>query len=139
MFTSLGRFNVRLPDTNYFIIMSTFTQIALLVVVTILLLEIRKSKNKKLRWSTTIIYVFFIAMEMIALSTSYQDGFKYEIAGYEALIPYLDCMHIPSSPEKCNYFNVFGDPKNSWESAKDVSTVFNILLERKATFFQIHS
>jgi len=131
--TDIGRFGVRFPYENYFIIMSLFTQIGLLGVTTILYFEITKSNNKKK--FIKIIYIIFITSQMILLIPSYLTGIEYVENSANFKSYGLSCFDLPSNLDACDNWNVFGDPKKQYRTLEDISHLFNILIEKKISIF----
>ena len=132
--TDLGRFGIRLPSENYFIIMSTFTQIGLLVVVSILFFEIKKSNHKK-KNLITIIYIVFVVSQLILLSSAYFIGSQYVSNWDREKSNWLTCFDLPSNLEVCDNWNVFGDPLLNRESLEDKLSTYNYLIENKLSIF----
>ncbi len=132
--TDIGRFGVRLPSENYFIIMSTFTQIGLLGVVSILFFEIRKSNYKK-KNIITIIYILFVTSQLVLLSSAYFVGSQYVSEWDRDKSDWLSCFDLPSNLEMCHKWNVFGDPLQSRESLESKLSIYNYLIENKLSIF----
>ena len=143
IFTTIGRFNVRPPHMEYFIIMSTTTEIALLVLFSILFLESKKFRNKQIRQSIKIIFVLFIIFQISLLSATYvyyidkiHDGYLEERKEKRYL-----CFDLPSNTnDSCFKFSMHSDPSrkfnkdpNSAES--DIFTVINFFIFNKMAIF----
>jgi hypothetical protein len=132
--TDFGRFGIRLPSENYFIIMSTFTQIGLLVVVSILFFKIKKSNHKK-KNLITIIYIVFVVSQLILLSSAYFVGSQYVSEWDSDKSDWLTCFDLPSNLEVCNKWNVFGDPLQNRDSLESKLSIYNYLIENKLSIF----
>jgi hypothetical protein len=136
--TTAGRLDVRPPSMDYYIIMSNFTQIALLVLITILFFEIKKSKKIKLHKISKIIYILFIICIITLLIPTYYYGYYLAIKSHDAFFYNLGCFKIPSGPN-CMYFVMDGDPKQSRDKLADVMDVENTLIELKVSLFSDES
>ncbi len=132
--TDIGRFGIRLPSENYFIIMSTFTQIGLLGVASVLFLEIRKSNYKK-KNVITVIYILFVTSQLVLLSSAYFVGSQYVSEWDSDKSNWLSCFDLPSNLEMCHKWNVFGDPLQSSESLESKLSIYNYLIENKLSIF----
>jgi len=136
--TTSGRFEVRLPSTDYYIIMSNFTQIALIVLITLLFFEIKKSKRKWYKISK-IIYILFIIFLIVILIPTYYNGYNLGIARYDTVSDYLNCFEIPSDLKSCMSFVIDGDPKHNIEKISDILDIENSLIESKVSLFSDES
>ena len=118
-----GRFGVRPPYENYLIPMSLFTQISLLVLVTILFYEIRKS-NRKIARISTIFYILFVIGQLALFSSAYFVGYQYESEWKNEKSNWITCFDLPSNLEWCGHAMEFGTDKE-----------YNILIEKKLNIF----
>lgn len=139
LITTSGRFQVRLPSTDYYIIMSNFTQIAILVLITILFFEMKKSKKIKFYKVSKIMYVTFIIFMIALLIPTYYNGHNLGITRYDTTSTYLNCFKIPSDLKSCMSFVIDGDPKQSREKIEDILDVQNIMIEKKLSLFSDES
>lgn len=133
--TTIGRFGLRLPSENYFIIMSIFTQISLFVLVTIWFLEMKKSNKQKNKNAAIIIYILFILSMFVLLGSSYFIGLHNGPIWHDEKTSNLQCFDLPSNIEKCDNFNVFGDIIKHKDELESRNHLFNFLIEKKLSIF----
>ena len=140
--TTVGRLDVRPPHQSYFIIMSTITEIGLLVLFSILFLERKTFKSKLLSKFITIIFFIFIILQVSMLGSTYvyyidkiHDGDleKTKEISYS-------CFDLPSNHDNtCRKFYISGDPSRvlqDWELSKsDTFTVINFFIANKLALF----
>jgi hypothetical protein len=132
--TTIGRFGLRLPSENYFIIISIFTQISLFVLITMLFLEIKKSNKQKIKNATKITYILLILSMFVLLGSSYFAGLRNGPIWHDEKSSNLQCFDLPSNIVKCE-FRVFGDVKQHTDKLKRDLSLFNFLIERKLSIF----
>ena len=132
--TDIGRFGIRLPTENYFIIMSTFTQISLLVLVSILFLKIWNSNNSK-KNKIKIIYMLFIIIQMSLLGSAYLVGSQYVSEWGKEKKEWLSCFDLPTNIDVCDKWNVFGDPLQNRNTTESKLSIYNQMIENKMGIF----
>ena len=130
-----GRFGIRPPYENYLIPMSLFIQISLLVLLTILFFEIRKSK-KKIKTMFTIFYVLFIIGQLMLFISAYFVGYQYVSEWHSEKSNWLTCFDLPSNSDVCYYWHPFGNKyDNEKTGINQDGTIYNILIEKKLSIF----
>jgi len=141
--TTIGRFGVRPPDMSYFIIMSTITEIALLVLFSTFFLESRNFRNNELKNVISVIFVAFIVIQLSMLGTTYAYDLDklYEIPSEKIKDHYYYCFDLPSNIDNsCLRYNMFGDTtrpvgKKVQMSDSEISTAINFLIAKRMMIF----
>ena len=140
--TTVGRLDVRPPHQSYFIIMSTITEIGLLVLFSILFLQRKTFKSKLLSKFITIIFFIFIILLVSILGSTYVyyiDKIHDGVLEKTKEISY-SCFDLPSNPDNtCRKFYIAGDPSREfqdWELSKsDTFTIINFFIGNKLALF----
>ncbi len=140
--TTVGRFNISPANFSYFTIMSTITEISLLVLFSILFLESRNFKNNSLRKIISILFIIFIVSQMILLSDSYIHNYGIINEQSNFTQDYLyECFRLPSNTDdSCLRYNMFGDPTRPVTNANQMSdseiyAVINFFIANKMAVF----
>lgn len=118
-----GRFGVRPPTEGYLIPISLFVQISVLVLLTILFFDIKKSK-KKIVSITTILYIIFVSSQFVLFSSAYVVGYQYQYEMNNEQSNWITCFDLPSNLDACAKAMWFVDEK-----------IWDILIERKINIF----
>ncbi len=132
--TDVGRFGLREPSTNYFIIISNFTQISLIAIASILFLEIQGYKGRGGK-TIKLILICIITSQIILLTTSYYSGSNYILEWDDEKTKWLSCFDLPTNLEFCKKWNVFGDPYMNRSDLENILPVYNNLIEKKLSIF----
>ncbi|WP_428324011.1 hypothetical protein [Nitrosopumilus sp.] len=138
LLTTLGRFDVRPPHQSYFIIMSTATEIGILVLFSILYLESRNLKNNYLKKTVKIIFIIFIILQIGLLGATYVYYLDkiHEGPTEDLKLQLSSCFDLPTidSVHSCSSYHMMGDPSRS-SSHDELLSMINFFIINKMAIF----
>tara|TARA_Y100000310_G_C20644620_1_gene795853 strand:+ start:202 stop:1548 length:1347 start_codon:yes stop_codon:yes gene_type:complete len=136
MFIAIGRIDLGYHDGNesFYKSVSFFTQIGILVLISIIFLEIKKTNRNRKRLLTITIIITIIASQMIFLIPSYYASWVKGEYYFEEKMAYANCYSLTHGTE-CLYPPPFHGMAAAFERGDETLGFFNFLAENQLGIF----
>ena len=136
MFIALGRMDLGYHDGNesFYKAISHFSQIGILVLISIVFLEIKKKTKNTKNYAKLGIIILIIASQMIFLIPSYYAGWVKGEYYFEEKMAYANCYSLTHGTE-CLYPPPFHGMQPAFDRDDQYLDFFNFLAENKFGIF----